>query len=621
MTSQDQTRLRRGRERAADGVILLREGSGPDGDGSEAKIYETLKAAPDVSLGVDALVADAATWHERVHLDPSRANLLRPLALPARARVLEVGASCGVVTRYLGESGFMVDALEVTPSRARVARERCRDLSLVEVFVGDVSDVPSHEEYDLVIVTDLADHHDGIGQPDGYLAFLQACADRLSPKGSLILATANKLGVKYLVGAPSNPTMRGAGATESGPSSGSTRVLSRVELEALLERVGLVPQTLAAFPDHLFTRMMASPSSLPKAFRHLLYHIPDFPSPDPVSPRPRLTDEGLMWESLVEAGLAVDTANSFVVLAGKGRKSSLWPRGLAASYLSLGRRSIWSTVTRVHVSGESARFESKRLYPGRDEPPIRLREYSEPALLGTDLVAFCRDASDEAVERILQRWSEVVEQRKSAGDEISLDLVPHNVILQSDGTLAVFDEEWMIEPGSFIDFGHVRRRGLFWLAARVCQQAAQERPRPQETVRELAIHYGTMIDLPEDGSWLDRTLEIEARFQALVYPRPSNLTQNEWRKRFLKMLRSVMEAPSSPGTPGSLDLDDLAQLRLNLGSIEPRLLGPGLSPRNDDLALLVGLRVYSRIARFLLAPGSRRNRLANRIASHLFRLK
>lgn len=561
MTSQGGTCLSRGRTRTKDGVILLRDGYSSDDDDREATLLKTLKSTTDVSLRSDALIADATTWRDRLRLDPARTNLMRAFTLPKKARVLEVGAGCGIVTRYLGELGASVDALESDLSKARVARERCRDLPRVEVFSGEIYDIPSSGEYDLVVVMDLADHHNESDQSDCYSRFLQACADQLSSKGSLILATSNKLGAKYLAGAPNGRASRKSDSLEPGPFGGSPRAVSRVELESLVGNTGLSPRTFAVFPNHFLTRVVASPSSFPKGFRHLLNQLPD---------------DGWAWEPFVEAGLATDTANSLVVLAGKGRRSSLWTRDLAACYFSLGRRPIWSTVTRVRVSGDSVVFEGKRLYPGCDEPPIRLREYIEPAYAGIDLVTFCQDADDTAVSDILGDWSDMLEKRASSDNEIPLDLVPHNLILQPDGTLAVFDEEWMIKPGGFIDMDHVHKRGVLWLAARVCQRRRSQQPASKVTVRDQAIRYGAMIGLPKDGSWLDHTLSVEARFQALVYPRPSGLTQDQWSERFLARLTKEMTASPS---------------------------------------------FVARLARFLLPPGSRRKRLASRIAARVLHLR
>src|SRR5690606_28550559 len=104
------------------------------------------------------LVAHATTWAERYHLDPARANIVRALDLPADARVLEIGAGCGAITRYLGETCAVVDALEPVPSRARAIMERTRDLPGVKVFIGHLDDVPDVPSYDVIVVIGVLEY-------------------------------------------------------------------------------------------------------------------------------------------------------------------------------------------------------------------------------------------------------------------------------------------------------------------------------------------------------------------------------------------------------------------------------------------------------------------------------
>ena len=77
------------------------------------------------------LAAAIRDWPSQYHLDAARANLLRPIAPASGATVLEIGAGCGAITRFLGETGATVLALEGSLARARIAASRCRDLDNV----------------------------------------------------------------------------------------------------------------------------------------------------------------------------------------------------------------------------------------------------------------------------------------------------------------------------------------------------------------------------------------------------------------------------------------------------------------------------------------------------------
>ena len=114
---------------------------GPHGgwlDGGEQRIAAIVRGAADLSSTSDELAAHRDDWIERYHLSRERANVVRCLDIPDDCAVLEIGAGCGAVTRYLGEVAGAVDALEPTPERAAVARARTHDLASVELFVGEL---------------------------------------------------------------------------------------------------------------------------------------------------------------------------------------------------------------------------------------------------------------------------------------------------------------------------------------------------------------------------------------------------------------------------------------------------------------------------------------------------
>src|SRR5699024_4192017 len=118
--------------------------------------------------------------------------IVRCLDLPASARVLEVGAGCGAVTRYLGETCALVDALEPVPSRAAAAAARNADLDNVQVFVGEIADVPDEAAYDVVVVIGVLEYVGaGTAERAPYAQFVRELAARLTPAGTLALAIEN----------------------------------------------------------------------------------------------------------------------------------------------------------------------------------------------------------------------------------------------------------------------------------------------------------------------------------------------------------------------------------------------------------------------------------------------
>src|SRR5687767_8145820 len=127
-------------------------------DGAEARVLELIQESKDLNALSDELEQKAVTWPERYHLSPDRANILRGLRLAQSDRILEIGSGCGAITRYLGETCDLVDAVEPDADRARVGRARVRDLPNVMVHVADLDEIPDRSFYDVAIVTGVLEY-------------------------------------------------------------------------------------------------------------------------------------------------------------------------------------------------------------------------------------------------------------------------------------------------------------------------------------------------------------------------------------------------------------------------------------------------------------------------------
>lgn len=513
------TALRATGERTAEGWTLLTDVESSYRDGAEAALHDLVMATDPASLGSadDTLLSHARGWAERYHVHPARANVVRPLALPAGARVLEIGAGCGAVTRYLGETVALVDALEPVPARARVARARTRDLDNVEVFVGMLEDVPDEPQYDVVVVVGVLEYVGGGSASDeAYRAFLEGIRRRLLPGGTLVLAIENKLGVKYLAGAPEDHSDRVFDSLESYPRTSPARTFDRRSLEALVRSAGMEPETRLAFPDYKITRAVLDPRVLAAHDASLLHRIPAFPSPDWGSPRPRLADERLLWRSLVEAGLSQETGNSFLLLARSpgAERGDLWPASSAAVFFSTGRRAELAARTTVVVDDDGLLFR-------RDHPsaapvgPLTVSPSEDRHQRGVDLIDVVAAAPDPlaALAGLLPRWVALVDERVRDGEPVPVDLVPHNLLVREDGALVVVDEEWASTVATRRD---VLGRGVLWLSINLTQRVAPERLEGLGTVRDVVLAVGALAGLGSDGAWLDDAVDREAVFQATV---------------------------------------------------------------------------------------------------------
>ena len=248
-------------------------------DGGEERIAEIIRGASDLSSMSEELARHRADWIERYHLSHERANVVRALDIPADAVVLEIGAGCGAITRYLGEQAAVVDALEPTPERAAVARARTRDLPGVELFAGGIAALPAEPAYDLIVIIGVLEYVGGPAGTAPRVAFLREVAARLNEGGAVACAIENQLGVKILAGAAEDHAGVPFEGIEGYPRRGPYRTFARRDLERIFRQAGLTPDVYHAFPDYKMPRLIYGDALLEGDAAPLAWRAARFPSP------------------------------------------------------------------------------------------------------------------------------------------------------------------------------------------------------------------------------------------------------------------------------------------------------------------------------------------------------
>ncbi len=443
--------------------VLVAEGTTgldyTDGATVEDRMLQQVSAASDLSVLSPEIRALITDWPSRYHFDPGRANLVRPLRLRPGARILEVGAGCGAITRYLGENGFAVVAIEGSSRRAQIAAMRTRDLPGVRVVQGRLDEIDFDDRFDAVVLVGVLEYAAVYGDAgvDSHLALLRRCADLLAPNGVLVLAIENRLGLKYLAGAAEDHTGEPYIGINNGYAPNGPRTFTKGELRGLLAEAGLpVTEFLVPLPDYKVVRSVVRFSKAPESSLLSLGHLVAASFHD--DPQHR----GIPPFSLEETGAAIVSerafevlANSFLVLASRDERSItavLDEREFAWSY-AVQRAPGFAKATIMCTSDDGVCVKHPRLRPmSGDVPPLTQQLGSEPLQPGRSAwLLFVRSVnrsgwsvSDAAAA--LQGWYETLvaqsdhDPRCVSGEHV--ELTPLNV-MDDGGQIRPFDQEWI----------------------------------------------------------------------------------------------------------------------------------------------------------------------------------
>ena len=463
-----------------------------DGEDVEHRLLRIVASCADRSILSSELAGKINDWPTRYYFSARRANLLRPFDSLLGGRVLEIGAGCGAITRYLGETAQEVVALEPSARRARVAAARCSDLPGVQIVVDDLETFSANgEKFDAVTLIGVLEYaYRFSDREDAALHWLRLARSLLKPGGVLLLAIENKLGLKYFAGAPEDHLGRPMLGVGDLYEARGPRTYGRVELEAMLGSAGFAQSGLALpFPDY----------KLPVSV--LLVDernaMPGFDGGAALAESAVARDRDLgglplfpmdrTWSELAENGLLPEMANSFMFVAHSSADVPLFGDANAdcagyhysvdrlpryckqARFLRMGgghRRVVRTPLAQVSDTQGLARFA----WNISDEEYVSGEAWNR--ILHRDLR---RDGwSAAGFSGWLKSWIEALcshlglsfQQMEREGflpdtrlPGACIDLLPHNLIRGHDGRMSFIDQEW----SSVEDVGlhSLLMRGLF----------------------------------------------------------------------------------------------------------------------------------------------------------------
>jgi SAM-dependent methyltransferase len=520
-----------------------------DGDAEENRVKYIVENASDVSLMSLELSESCTDYLSEYHVGLSRANLLRPLRHLVHGRVLEIGAGCGAITRYLGECGAEVLALEGTKRRAQIARERCRDLHDVTVIAENFNLIEIDLKFDLITLIGVLEYAALFGDGDSpALEVLRRACSMLKPGGRLVIAIENQFGAKYLAGSDEDHLGKPMVGIEGYLKPG-VRTFGRGALKKLILQAGFCgSEFFAPFPDYklpvsLISEVGFSCGSFDAAtlavhnrrgFAQQHFHYNFAPE--------------LAWPFIVENGLGMDLANSFLAVASTSEDAAM-SDSVLAYYFSSDRKPTFCKEKVFSLKQDGKIIVKQSLYceqqPELKESslitfsPMPYENYVRGRNLAFDFVRTVsrNDWSIEDVAQLMHCYLAALSnlaKTPGAVDRILTyedtvpgsfyDATPANMRILHDETAVFFDNEWV--QSTNVEVGSIVFRGLLSLMSHPTRFGTGVLAPPM-TREQFVSQVTVAMGMPLSRRDIDRYYALDIRIQEEITGRKSGTAS--WR--------------------------------------------------------------------------------------------
>jgi SAM-dependent methyltransferase len=469
---------------------------------------ESIQKIQDLTIGSEELLATVHNWPEYEELTDKIVDLMRPFTSYLNGKsILEISAGYGTMTRFFGESGTSVSALEGQSEKAEFAAARCRDLATVTVTCSSFEKYETDARFDIITFIAGPGHINPF-EDSGRINFplLKKAVDLLNDNGILILTVPNT----FAKGIPENAI---------------SPAIDKRNVADVLKRAGLeYTEFFYPFPDCQLPQIILKESALMlKEFNTSNLLLPIASGSDSSG----MSVYQLMQEPMTQSAIG-SLSSSFLLIAGKEAFSITASNILGFSYSSKRRKRFCKANYFIQGFDDRLVVRREKLYPqswcstdGEITQVVQDEAHQEGTLYFIKLLEIVGNKGwslDDVVKwassyyQLLKRLSferdgQFLLQGKYA------DAVPFNMIENKEG-ISLFDLEWRIN--TLLPLHYVFFRGLFHSFGRI---AAFNTPAPGTPDRILTLISGIAERFFEQSSnMIPDFLEREKRYFSSILP-------------------------------------------------------------------------------------------------------
>lgn len=533
-----------------------------DGEAVENYIFEALKTSKDVSCSSDELVSKIKDWPSEYHLSPARHYSLIPLHIKPSMKILELGCGLGAITRYLGEIGVDVMAVEGSFRRAKIARERCRGLNNVNIVCDNFKEFEIEDQFDVVTLIGVLEYSPQfLGGADPLLECIKISQKHLKPDGSLVIAIENRLGLKYFNGCTEDHTGGMFDSLHDHYLPGTVQTLGYEEIKKKIFQCGFTSiQFLFPFPDYKLPTLMINEDYLKHEKINFASLIGQTTSRDYSGQRHRFFSERLVWSSIEKNELIPHLSNSFLIIANLSEREKKFDTNswIAKIFSNYSRRACFRTETTIFKDEEAGKIfvKKERMYPHLPAVfgPLRFndrieKDYIYGSLFSDEIagVFLQADVYEKYIQKLREYKDFIIElnRKKAALSSHShfegelIDCIPSNIVRKNDHSLHYIDNEWIMDEK--VPLNYILLRGILNDLMLKVDYINSMIPFSQfSTLKELLSYIFEKLGTPLSSDDLKYYCYKEAMIQAQVGINHSiESLKNEFESWFNLLLRDV----------------------------------------------------------------------------------
>lgn len=264
--------------------------------------------------GKDSLqkvIKERKSYKYLFYLSELRKNIIEWYPFSKQAKVLEVGADAGILTDALAQKAAYVTCVELSETRAEMNAVWNSEKDNIRIILGNYPEVEDKlGSYDYITLIGEWKYAKSYykNSEDAYRTFLLELLKHLKTGGELLIATENKMGMKYWAGCQDDYYGGYYRGIEDYPGEDNVRTFSKKELEEELKGIeGISWKFYYPYPDYKFPMAIYSDEYLPKT-DELTMNIRNFDRDRYV-----MFDEEKAFGTVIKEGLFSEFSNSFMV--------------------------------------------------------------------------------------------------------------------------------------------------------------------------------------------------------------------------------------------------------------------------------------------------------------------